>query len=320
MARFGVFAVMAVIVACDGGALPTDESVGLESQPARVAREVVHEFGMVGLAPGQSLRIHAVNIGNPNESPTGVPVDLELLDSDGGVIAPCISEALRPGASALLNYDLAANNPPEPDVPALRRAVRARVRIAARAARLIASSLEVFDSATGRGAVTALPYRLERGRGRGAVVSDFALFGVVPGELVRLNAVFIGNPNDKGIGNPDVREVALRIVSSDGAVLAARDGAALTLGGSTFLDFDPNAAPTRDPGVNPPDPDAPTPGGVRRMRLRAQVIALGGPDTKGYSDPDERPGVLATLEIVDRASGRTSTLLLPAAVTVASTP
>jgi hypothetical protein len=111
-------------------------------------------FGMVGIADGQSARINAVSVGNPDliGNPDlfrghGLPpgpcrVEFVFLDDAGRPIASS-TETLAPGQSASL------------DLPALRTTGRAQIRATVlvqpgpcRSA--VVTTMEVIDGATGR--------------------------------------------------------------------------------------------------------------------------------------------------------------------------
>jgi hypothetical protein len=92
------------------------------------------------------------------------------------------------------------------------------------------------------------------------------MFGVARGQVARINAVHVGDPNIRPI------EIEMLLLDATGAVVG-RDMKTIAPGEAVFFDV---AA------------------GENRMELRAVVTKLGGPDTK----------LLTTVEVFDNDTGK----------------
>jgi len=102
------------------------------------------------------------------------------------------------------------------------------------------------------------------------------MFGVARGQLARINAV--------NIGNPDVRPIQVEMMFLDEmGVVVGRDMKTIAPGEAAFFDvmFDPTREETR-------------------VQLRAVVAGLGGPDTKNLR---------ATVEVFDGDSGKNTVFI-----------
>jgi hypothetical protein len=100
------------------------------------------------------------------------------------------------------------------------------------------------------------------------------MFGVARGQIARINAVNIGNPNER-----PVRPIQIEMTFLDEmGVVVERDMKTIAPGEAVFFDvmFDP----TRE---------------ENRVQLRAVVAGLGGPDTKNLR---------TTVEVFDADTGR----------------
>jgi hypothetical protein len=100
------------------------------------------------------------------------------------------------------------------------------------------------------------------------------MFGVARGQIARINAVNIGNPNDR-----PVRPIEIEMMFLDEmGVIVGRDVKTIAPGEAAFFDvmFDPTREETR-------------------VQLRAVVAGLGGPDTRDLR---------ATVEVFDGDSGK----------------
>ena len=97
------------------------------------------------------------------------------------------------------------------------------------------------------------------------------MFGCATGQVARINAVNIGDPDDRPI------QVEMMFLDATGAVVG-RDMQTIAPGQAVFLNF------VFDPGRE-----------ENRIELRAIVTALGGPDTKNLK---------ATVETFDAETGR----------------
>ena len=97
------------------------------------------------------------------------------------------------------------------------------------------------------------------------------MFGCAAGQVARINAV--------NIGNPDARPIQVEMMFLDGAgAVVGRDMQTIAPGQAVFLNF------VFDPGRE-----------ENRIELRAIVSALGGPDTKDLK---------TTVETFDAETGR----------------
>jgi hypothetical protein len=100
------------------------------------------------------------------------------------------------------------------------------------------------------------------------------MFGVARGQIARINAVNIGNPNDR-----PVRPIQIEMIFLDEmGIVVGRDVKTIAPGEAAFFDvmFDPTREETR-------------------VQLRAVVAGLGGPDTRNLR---------ATVEVFDGDSGK----------------
>ena len=97
------------------------------------------------------------------------------------------------------------------------------------------------------------------------------MFGVARGQIARLNAVNVGNPNERPI------EIEMMFLDEMGVVVG-RDMKTIAPGEAAF--FDVRFDPTRE---------------ENRVPLRAVVAGLGGPDTRNLR---------ATVEVFDGDSGK----------------
>ena len=118
-------------------------SAPAQDQPA----SGVFAYGMVGLAPGQSLRLHAVTFGVPGDS----VIELSFFDRQGNLLNRA-SGKVSPGqaVSIIIHYT--------PELQGNHTLVRALVRFDKPAGTkgYVIPSLEVVDDDTGRTAVTAI--------------------------------------------------------------------------------------------------------------------------------------------------------------------
>ena len=97
------------------------------------------------------------------------------------------------------------------------------------------------------------------------------MFGVARGQIARINAVNVGNPNERPI------EIEMMFLDEMGVVVG-RDMKTIAPGEAAF--FDVRFDPTRE---------------ENRVPLRAVVAGLGGPDTRNLR---------ATVEVFDGDSGK----------------
>jgi hypothetical protein len=102
------------------------------------------------------------------------------------------------------------------------------------------------------------------------------MFGVARGQIARINAV--------NIGNPDTRPIRIEMMFLDEmGVVVGRDMKTIAPGEAAFFDvmFDPNREETR-------------------VQLRAVVAGLGGPDTRNLR---------TTVEVFDADTGRNTVFI-----------
>jgi hypothetical protein len=97
------------------------------------------------------------------------------------------------------------------------------------------------------------------------------MFGVARGQIARINAVNIGNPNERPI------RIEMMFLDEMGVVV---EGDMKTIAAGEAAFFDVMFDPTRE---------------ENRVQLRAVVVGLGGPDTRNLR---------ATVEVFDADTGR----------------
>ena len=97
--------------------------------------------GMIGVVPGQTVRLNAVNIGVPANA---CNIDLTILDSTGNPLTRSASMTLMPGAATHLDFS------PPPATLLARTQVRTLVALADVAGNhcAILPTVEVFDHVT----------------------------------------------------------------------------------------------------------------------------------------------------------------------------
>lgn len=256
-------------------------------------------FGMIGVTPGETLRISAANPEVSN--PTGVPpgpcrVELSFVDSAGNLLLPAVQFTLRAGQSAHydLNGDKLGPPPGTVNLPAVQRTqVRPIVRVLPNptAAAIIAvvppgpcvSTIEMFDNVTGKTLVAS------RACPPGPPTKVFGQLGIVAGQTIRLNAVNVAAPGTSLIP-PGPCRVTLVFFDENGNALA-HSSQLLQPGAATFLDFSLPVV---------------TVNGGGRAEVRADVVVE---NTTAVRLP---PGPCrATLEVFDSDTGRTTAVLSP---------
>jgi hypothetical protein len=102
------------------------------------------------------------------------------------------------------------------------------------------------------------------------------MFGVARGQIARINAVHVGNP--------DTRPIRIEMIFLDEmGVVVGRDMKTIAPGEAAF--FDAMFDPTRE---------------ENRVQLRAVVVGLGGPDTRNLK---------TTVEVFDGDTGRNTVFI-----------
>lgn len=260
------------------------------------------QFGLIGIARGQTLRVNIVNT-----LPVGTDVaacDVHAIFADqAGLPFAARSEdwiALAPGQATWI--DLPAALVFARDALALRARVRATVEMSPGPPDLppnpcirIVSTLEVFDNFTGRTSAFEMqpgPPTVEMSPGP---PNTFGLVGLARLQTLALTTINLTHPPDPGLDlPPSPCVVALSFLDAAGQAVLGRDGlplvrrAALLPGEFLALNLPAALAFGDSAGV--------------RVPFRAQVQMNPGPPEL----PDACAGLTNTLELVDALTGRTS--------------
>ncbi|MGH2738550.1 MAG: hypothetical protein ACRDHH_07015 [Actinomycetota bacterium] len=112
---------------------------GFDPQPDPPGR-----FGLLGIVRDQTIRLNAVNIGDPHIAPGPCRGTLAFLDIEGNSLAEARVE-IEPEQGAFLDLDAATVGDPH-----LRISVRALGMVACPGNTAPEYTVEVFDTATGR--------------------------------------------------------------------------------------------------------------------------------------------------------------------------
>jgi hypothetical protein len=200
------------------------------------------QFGMVGLAAGETLRLNVVAF-----PPDPCIATIGFLNHDGGV-PPSNSlqtVALQPGQADLVDLTAASLG----IQPGGRREFQPVVSLAAGAQNACGASVELFNSATGVSQV-AIP---TPDSGTPNVAPQFGMIAIVPGQTLRLNVVaFPPNPCVATIG----------FLASDGSQAGGTSTVTLAPNHADFLDL-PAVMLALQPG--------------ERAQLQPVVTLLAGP-------------------------------------------
>jgi hypothetical protein len=256
-------------------------------------------YGMIGVTPGETLRINVANPELPSATLFAPPcrVELAFLDSTGSPLLPAVQKALEAGQSA--HFDLNGDelfSRGTGDV-LLRAEVRPVVRVLSNAAAVgsafippgpCVSSIELFDNATSKTLVTSGPQNPGVIAGFNPQPDPpkiFGQLGLVAGQTIRLNAANVLDPGTTLLP-PDPCRVTLVFFGQDGNILA-HTTEVLQPGAATFLDF---ALPT----IN-----------SIRTEVRADVTVESLSTRLAPPDPCR-----ATLEVFDNDTGRTTAIQL----------
>jgi hypothetical protein len=272
--------------------------------------------GYLGLVPGQTLRLNAVNLIDAQgrgQNPIDVFARALLYDSSGRVIAqsPELTIPFKEFRSFNFNRD-ALGAPGEPGTGRLQVRVSLEERTSepypfvrdARASGLLPASLEIIENRTGMttasiggfGNVINSPSD-EPSLGHDSVRIDLsAPVGIVRGQTVRLTGFNSTEPSAVSDGRRYKMLVAALIEDSAGNVLAESDEVLLASGEFHTFDFNrSDLTPTSEPDTG-------------RIQVRALVRYR-------FTVDRTQPGIdfHAALELVDNGTGGTMIgLLLPA--------
>jgi len=280
--------------------------VALQSAQAFNPQPDPPRYGMIGITPGETLRINVANSQLPSATLLAPPcrVELVFLDSTGAPLLPAVQKTLEAGQSAHFDLDGDALFTPGTGDVLLRAEVRPVVRVLSNPTAVgsvflppdpCVSSIELFDNATGKTRVSAGLQNPGVIRGFNPQPDPpgkvFAQLGIIAGQTIRLNVVNVSEPGGQ-LSPPDPCRVTLVLFGPEGGVLV-HSTQMLQPGVATFLDF---TLPTGSGDVNPIGP--------ARAEIRGAVtfesISGGIP-----------PPCRATLEVFDNADGKTTTLLSP---------
>ena len=122
------------------------------------------------------------------------------------------------------------------------------------------------------------------------------MVGITPGQTIRLNVVNVVPPPTDGFP-PGPSRVVLTFLNSEGQLFRGRDGnpvrrvAMLEPGASTFLNLNADQFA----------------GDAARLQLRALVTLV--PPPVGELSPPQPDRIVATVEVVNNANGRTDWVL-----------
>ena len=259
------------------------------------------QFGLVGLARGETARLNVVNLFPPDPC----HVTLQFLDAEGGAFPGTVAEA-----------DLALGQAIHLDLPAgtafatsaatvLRRRVRASVESSAGSPLAngvppgpcigLVSTLELFDSLTGR----LVAFYLPPGPSRSATLETNPgppdAFGMVG--LARLQSAILTvinlTPATAGAVPPSPCRVSLTFLDEAGQMFPSR---------GTPLQSQADLMPGQFATLALPASVALASSRDVRLAFRARVEVSPGPPEL---PPDPCAGLINTLELVDTLTGRT---------------
>jgi hypothetical protein len=244
---------------------------------AEDASRVFPQFGLVGVASGQTMRIALVNVAIP---PNPVcPVQVTFLDSQGATLQQTTA-------------NVAAGQSARVDLPGGAGRFEARAILGLQPVdpcRHLVPTLQVFDNISGRTSLVSESDQVEN-HGPPPVFPDFGLVGIAAGETLRANMVMGKGPPPVTPGDARQCAVQLTLVDSAGTVRKQISGVVGPTGSfsSDFVSpgFNDNIFLGNDPGA--------------RMELRPVLAAI-------PADPCRQ--VILTLEVFDTLSGRTSVMI-----------
>jgi len=262
-------------------------------------------FGMLGVNPGETLRLSIANQGtlNPDGFPPGpCRVELGFVDGQGNGVGTTLTQVLKPGAS--VHLDLDGNGITEGGVASARTLLRSEVRPVFRVASdtrfgltppdPCVVSAEIFDNETGETLVSVgiINPGVIHGFNPQPDPPAFGLIGLLPGQTARINLVNAGVGGSTRLP-PGPCRAHLSFVDADGTVVASTD-VTLKQGEAGFLDL-PFALPTTD-----------TLSDVAGRRVSVRPLLTF--ENKRGTPPDP---CFPTLEVFDQASGKTKAFLNP---------
>jgi hypothetical protein len=241
------------------------------------------DFGLVGIAAGQTARLNVVDIrSTPNPPPIRVRLAFEGVGVPPNPVidTPLYSQevALGPGQSASLDMPASAVL----SDGATRGRFRAVLTPQPPPIKVVAT-LEVIDDETG---VTTVfipqPPPIVEGQPVPPPIHELGIVGVASSQTALLTVV-----TDRSSPNPPPIRVRLRFVDEAGSPLLDADGAPI----ATEVELEPDGVATLEVAGAAIVPD-----GQLRSAVRAVV------------DVDPPARVIPTLELVDAATGRTELL------------
>lgn len=257
-------------------------------------------YGMIGIVPGETLRLNVSNVplASPGVPPDPCRVELTFVDDAGTPLLPAVQRTLAPGESAHLDLNGDDLFPPS-NVEILRRAeVRPVIRILLNSTGIAAippgpcvSTIEILDNATGRTLLSSGPQHpgeIYEWNPQPDPPKTFGIVGIAAGQTARLTASNTASPGELA---PPCR-VAMALLDADGNVVAQKSET-LEAGQSTLLDVSSNTLP-------PPADVAPGP-----AQLRGVVVV------ESAKPGEIPPPCRASLEVFDEVTGATTALLSP---------
>jgi hypothetical protein len=261
---------------------------------AGAAAEWSYPAGMLGVAPGEVIRLNVANTFVTVDPAEGAcQVELNFANATGGVFrAAPATFTLAPGQSAFSDLPFSEAAAISGNTrPMVRPLVTANCFTGGVRPRDLQVTAEVYDGETGRaGATAAFPYlRPTVGDWNGTWRSG--ALGLAAGQVVRLNAVNTAEAAP-GVG---ACQVELNLADVNGGTVTDPETFTLAPGQSAFADFPYDSA--AQTGLAAGDIS-----GNTRVLVRS-VIAIRC-DTRTLL-----PAIQLTLEVYDAVSGRTSVLV-----------
>jgi len=121
------------------------------TRAADQTNEFPADFGMVGLAAGQALRVNVVNIGDPNVSALACGIIINDFDASGNPLGSDVRASLLPGQATFVDLSRSAITTSRLNRIEIRPVVRfADSRIPPGPCAQMRLTVEVYDALTGR--------------------------------------------------------------------------------------------------------------------------------------------------------------------------